>query len=304
MSDLFKFPFSKQEGTINLPYQTKIADYQIQMTDEDFLQIRDIIYQKSGIYYAESKKYLLESRIAKRLVANQLTNYSDYVNLLLSLNNRAELNSLFQAITINETYFFRAEQQLEVFERTIAPQLIETKQALGNRIFKIWSAASSTGEEAYTLALLVLEKLKPAYPDIHFQILGTDINNAVLEVARHGVYKNYSIRNVPSYYLNKYFKKDGINYRINDEVKKLVRFTNINLFDSQQMRTISGCDIIFCCNVLIYFDLKSKQKVISSLYDSLNKDGYLFIGYSESLHGISKAFKLMHLTKAMAYKKE
>ncbi|HPI19910.1 MAG TPA: protein-glutamate O-methyltransferase CheR [Candidatus Kapabacteria bacterium] len=304
MSDLFKFPFSKQEETVRIPFQTKTADYQIQMTDEDFQQIRDIIYQQSGIYYSESKKYLLESRIAKRLVANNLTNYHDYIKILLSFNNRVELNSLFQVITINETYFFRAEQQFEVFERVIAPELIKLKQSVSNPIFRIWSAASSTGEEAYTIALLVLEKLKPNNPNVHFQILGTDINNAVLDAARQGLYKDYAIRNVPAYYLNKYFKKEGINYRINDEVKKLVRFMNINLFDTQQMRTITGCDVVFCCNVLIYFDLNSKQKVISSLYDSLNKDGYLFIGYSESLHGVSKAFKLIHLPKAMAYKKE
>ena len=121
------------------------------MTDEDFLQIRDIIYQKSGIYYAESKKYLLESRIAKRLVANQLTNYSDYVNLLLSLNNRAELNSLFQAITINETYFFRAEQQLEVFERTIAPQLMKPNKLLATN--SRFGVLQTQQVKAYTLAL-------------------------------------------------------------------------------------------------------------------------------------------------------
>lgn len=304
MSDLFKFPFAKQEEAIKFPFQTKTADYQIKMPDEAFLQIRDIIYKQSGIYYSESKKYLLESRIAKRLVANNLTNYYDYLRLLSSVNNRTELNSLFQVITINETYFFRAEQQFEAFEKVIAPEIIKHKDSSINPVFRVWSAASSTGEEAYTLAILILEKLKPMFPNVYFQILGTDINNAVLEAARQGIYRDYAIRNVPAYYLNKYFKKDGINYRINDDVKKLVRFMNINLFDSLQMRTITGCDVIFCCNVLIYFDIDSKQKVVSSLYDSLNKDGYLFIGYSESLYGVSKAFKLVHLPKAMAYKKE
>ncbi len=281
-----------------------ILDSQLILSDNTFKELRDVIYNLCGIYYTESKKYLLEGRIAKRISSKGLVTFEDYLNLLKSPQSRHEINQLFEAITINETYFFRAEQQFDSFEKIITPELIKAKSNQGNPVIRIWSAASSTGEEAYTIAMLILEKIKPLYPKVQFQILGSDINNAVLETARKGIYKEYSIRNVPPAYLNKYFTKQGNQYLLNEEVKKMVKFLNLNLYDSVQMRSISNCDIIFCCNVLIYFDIPSKQQVVSYLYDSLNKGSYLFIGYSESLHGISKAFKLIHLPKAMAYKKE
>lgn len=274
------------------------------LTDEAFRELRDIIYKTSGIYYTESKKYLLESRILKRIQALKLNSLYDYVNFIKNPANRGELKNLFDAITINETYFFRAEQQFESLEKIIIPELIKNKAGTPNPTFRIWSAACSTGEEPYTVAMIVLEKIKPLYPNVQFQILGSDISNQVLEVARNGIYKEYSVRNMPELYLKKYFiSKDGLFY-LKDDVKRLVRFSNINLFDATQVRMVSNCDVIFCANVLIYFDIPAKQKVVSYLYDALNVGGYLFVGYSESLHGISKAFKLVHLPKAIAYKKE
>jgi chemotaxis protein methyltransferase CheR len=226
------------------------------------------------------------------------------VNFIKNPANRGELKNLFDAITINETYFFRAEQQFESLEKIIIPELIKNKAGTPNPTIRIWSAACSTGEEPYTIAMIVLEKIKPLYPNVQFQILGSDISNQVLEVARNGIYKEYSVRNMPELYLKKYFiSKDGLFY-LKDDVKRLVRFSNINLFDATQVRMVSNCDVIFCANVLIYFDIPAKQKVVSYLYDALNVGGYLFVGYSESLHGISKAFKLVHLPKAIAYKKE
>jgi chemotaxis protein methyltransferase CheR len=274
------------------------------MSDASFMRLRDVIYKKSGIYYTESKKYLLEGRIAKRLQERSLKTYDQYIDYMESPKAKNEIHQLFEAVTINETYFFRAESQFEAFEKIIVPEIMKNKSKIRNNIFRVWSAASSTGEEAYTLAILFLEKLRPMFPGLQFQILASDINNAVLDNARKGVYKEYAIRNVPKHLLLKYFRQSGDKYILNDEVKKLVKFMNINLYDEQAMRMITACDIIFCCNVLIYFDAASKQQVISHLYNSLNKGGYLFIGYSESLHGISKAFKLIHLPKAMAYKKE
>ncbi len=274
------------------------------LSDEAFLELRDIIYKTSGIFYSESKKYLLESRILKRLNALKLKTLYDYVNYIKSPQNKDELKHIFDAITINETYFFRAEQQFEALEKIIIPELIKNKSGSLTPVIRIWSAACSTGEEPYTIAMIILEKIKPLFPSVQFQILGSDISNNVLETAKNGVYREYSVRNVPEQYLRKYFtSKDGL-YYLNNEVKSMVRFYNINLFDPNQMRLVSGCDVIFCANVLIYFDLPAKQKVVSMLYDALNPGGYLFVGYSESLHGVTKAFKLVHLPKAIAYKKE
>ncbi len=218
-------------------------------------------------------------------------------------NLRTELPGLFEAITINETYFFRNPPQFEAMENIIIPELLKDKSQF-NRKLRVWSAASSSGEEAYTIAMIFLEKIKPKFPGVQIEIIGTDINNAVIDRARSGVYKEYAIRNMPQNYLQKYFAQDGDKYILKPEVKQLVKFNFVNLFDKSAMRMMSKFDLVFCCNVLIYFDMQSKQQVVADLYDALNPNSYLFIGYSESLHGITKAFKLVHFPKTIAYKKE
>lgn len=300
-SELFKFKFKKSQSNVERRnvFGTKTGIKKLILEDKTFLELQDVIYKNTGIYFNESKKYLLEGRIAKRLEAKRLDSFEQYVALLKSFNAREEMNQLFEAITINETYFFRAVQQFDALEKIIVPEILKPKLTQTMPVFRIWSAASSSGEEAYTIAIIILEKLKPMFPRVQFQIVASDINNAVLDSARKGIYKEYAIRNIPQVYLRKYFKKSGASYVISNEVKKMVKFVNLNLFDQNQMRTMINCDIIFCCNVLIYFDLPSKQQVISYLYDALNRGGYLFVGYSESLHGVTKAFKLIHLPKAM-----
>ena len=275
-----------------------------EMTNKEFEKMRALIYDLSGIYFTETKKYLLESRISKRISANNLNSFTDYIDLLKSNPNRVELDSLFNAITINETYFFRVPQQFDALENVILPEIANLKLKTNNPTIRIWSTATSTGEEAYTIAIIVLEKLRPIYPQIKFEIIGTDINSSVLEIARKGIYKEYDIRNVPESLLQKYFIKSNLNYQLIDEVKQMVSFRQLNLYDSNALYSLAPCDVVFCANVLIYFDIPSKQKVVSDLYNLMTKGAYLFIGYSESLHGISKVFKLVHLPKAMAYQKD
>ncbi len=275
-----------------------------EMTSDEFDKMRTLIYDLTGIYFTDSKKYLLESRILKRITSNKMQSFADYINFIKTMPGRKELDALFEAITINETYFYRVPQQFEAFEKAIIPEIAKLKASAPSPTLRIWSAAASSGEEAYTLAIIILERLKPLYPRINFQIIGTDINAAVLDFARNGVYKEYAVRNIPEPVLRKYFKQENGQYILSNEVKRMVRFTQMNLYDSIALRSIPPCDVIFCANVLIYFDIPSKQKVVSDLYNTLTKGGYLFVGYSESLHGISKAFKLVHLPKAMAYQKD
>ncbi|MCX6154997.1 MAG: protein-glutamate O-methyltransferase CheR [Candidatus Kapabacteria bacterium] len=302
---MFKFKFNKPKtGDIAVSIPTQEREGNLVLSDHTFSKLRDVIYKLCGIYYTDSKKYLLEGRIIKRITALNLNTYEEYISFIQAISGRSELNQLFEAITINETYFFRAQQQFEAFENIVVPEILNSRPSNYRSVFRIWSAASSSGEEAYTLAILVLERLRHKYPNVQFQILASDINNAVLENARKGVYKEYSVRSVPPEYMDKYFTKNGTTYLLKDEVKRMVKFMNINLYDPIAMSTVTGCDVVFCCNVLIYFDLPSKQQVVSHLYKSLNNNGYLFIGYSESLHGVSKAFKLVHLPKSMVYKKE
>ncbi len=276
----------------------------VKMSDEEFRLIREFIYQQCGIFFPDNKKYLLEGRVGKRLQVLNLANFDAYLQLLkYGARRQDEMRFFFEAITINETFFFRNEPQFEAFEQTLVPSVLQSRGSSTGKL-RIWSAASSSGEEAYTLGMLFLEKMRPRYPGLEIEIVGTDINQAVIETARKGVYRDYSIRNMPKYYLEKYFTAEDSRYHLRDEVKRLVRFENMNLYDRGRMRMMSNFDIIFCCNVLIYFDAQSKIQVVSNLYDSLRRGGFLFIGYAESLHGISSAFKLINFAKTVAYKKE
>jgi chemotaxis protein methyltransferase CheR len=274
------------------------------MSDETYRLIRQYIYDLTGIYFQDNKKYLLEGRLGKRLQVLALPDFETYLQLLRSSPRKAEEMRFFlDAITINETFFFRNEPQFEAFENTLVPGVVAGKGA-GPRKLRVWSAASSSGEEAHTIAMIYLERLRPRYPGLDLEVVGTDINTTVLETARKGVYRDYSVRNMPAQYLNKYFRTEDSRFFVKDEVRQHVRFEFLNLSDQVRMKQMTSFDIIFCCNVLIYFDQKSKIQVVSNLYDALNRGGYLFIGYAESLHGISTAFKLVNFPKTVAYKKE
>jgi len=266
---------------------------------------RKYIYESTGIYFQDNKKYLLESRLQKRITHLNLSTFEAYLDYVkFNPSGSAEIKYLYEAITINETFFFRNQPQLDALVTTILPEVISSKEKLGKNKIRIWSAASSSGEEAYSIAMMINDMIKPKYPGMEFEIVGTDISNAVVDVARRGSYKEYSVRNTPPYYLKKYFKISGTSFDLDPKIKNMAYFKLLNLYDDLSMRTMINFDVIFCANVLIYFDQASKIKVINHLYNSLYKGGYLFIGYSETLHGISKAFKLTSFPKTIGYKKE
>ncbi len=275
------------------------------LSNQSFEDLRKYIYDNCGIYFQDNKKYLLASRLLKRIGFLNMNSYEEYLDYLKYNSGRNnEKSFLYEAITINETFFFRNQPQLDVLVSSVIPALLAAKARAGGRKLRIWSAASSSGEEAYSVAITILELLKPKYPDLDFEIVGTDINQTVIDTAKSGVYKEYSIRNTPPYYLKKYFRANGSSFELDPAVKRHVTFKTMNLYDDLSMRAMLNFDVIFCANVLIYFDLKSKIKVVSHLYNSLNKGGYLFIGYAETLHMISKAFKLVSFPKTIGYKKE
>ena len=264
------------------------------LQDATFKQLRDFIYDKSGIFIADTKKYLLENRLSKRIQDKKLSSYEDYLYVLLYGNATDELPALFDAITTNETYFFREPQQLDVFVDHLVPSLLKKQKDIS-----VWSAACSTGEEPYTLAILLSDK---GY-NIKKEIIGSDISDRALESAKKAVYNSYSMRNIPIQYCGKYFKPNGQNYELIPSLKSSVKFMNINLIDEKKMKLMGGKDIIFCRNVLIYFDDKAKKKAVSLLYDSLKPGGYLIIGLSESLHNITRAFKPVVINKVVVYQR-
>jgi len=272
-----------------------------QLSDELFVQLRDMIYRKSGMFFNESKKYLLERRIENRLKELGLEKFEDYYYLLkYSPDGEEEFRALLDEITINETSFYRNAPQMEVFQKYLLPEVLKAKKV---KQLKLWSAGCSTGEEPYTLAILILEVLGAGISGWSVDILGVDISQSALEKARKGEYGRYTLRNMPLRLVQKYFVKDGPIYKVREEVKKLVRFEAINLLDRSQTNKIRGMDFVFCRNVLIYFDAEARRRVVASFYESLNPGGYLFIGHSESLHGISRSFDLVHFPKVIVYKK-
>lgn len=268
----------------------------VTLQDATFRQLRDFIYEKCGIFIPDSKKYLLENRLLKRLQEKNLSSYEDYLYMLMYGGNPADISKLFDTITTNETYFFRESQQLDVLISDIVPKVLQQK---GTKDIRIWSAACSTGEEPYNIVMLLKEKMT----GLQIDMIATDISDNVLDSARKAVYNSYSVRNVPDIYLKKYFKNNGQNYELDSSIKSLVTFKNVNLVDDKKMRSIRNVDIIFCRNVLIYFDDKAKQKAVSLLYDSLRAGGYLFVGSSESLHNVTRAFRPIVLNKVVVYQR-
>lgn len=270
------------------------------MDDSTFKQLRDSIYEQCGIFFPDTKKYLLESRLSWRIKEKNLRGFEDYLHLLLN-GDKEEIPKLFDAVVTNETHFFREPQHFEILTDVLIPKIVEKKAKTTGATLKIWSAACSTGEEPYTIAMLLSEKLN--LNPVKIEILATDISENVLASAKKAVYGSYAIRNIPNYYLKKYFANSGQSYSPVPAIKSKVKFQNINLVDEKKMKTMKEMDVIFCRNVLIYFDERAKQKVVFYLYDSLNPGGYLFIGTCESLHNVTRAFRPVVINNVIVYQK-
>jgi chemotaxis protein methyltransferase CheR len=267
------------------------------LKEETFRQLRDFVHEKSGIYIPDTKKYLLENRLLRRLEERKLTSYENYLSLIKYSGNGDEIRKLFDVITTNETYFFREPRQLDIFVKHVVPSILST----GSKGIRVWSAACSTGEEPYTIAIVFNEYQETRL--IRKEIIASDISNGVLEAAMKSAYSSYSVRNVPEGHLKKYFRNTGGVYSLDPKIKAMVKFSNINLVEEKQVRTMRNLDVVFCRNVLIYFDDRNKRKAISSLYDSLKPKGYLFIGMSESLHTVTRAFRPIIINKTVVYQK-
>jgi chemotaxis protein methyltransferase CheR len=267
----------------------------IELRDSTFRQLRDIIYEKSGIFIPDTKKYFIESKLVRHLESRNVNSFEDYLHIVKCSSNGNELAKLFDIITTNETFFFREAQQLDVLFDFVVPEAADG----GTRNLKVWSAACSTGEEPYTISMMRLEKKACPGMDLY----ASDISETVLASAAKGVYGPYSVRNIPENYLKKYFKVDGQAYELDSYVKKDVKFMSVNLTDERKVKPMYGMDVIFCRNVLIYFDDKAKQKAVSLLYDCLKPGGFLFTGMTESLHNVTRAFKPVIVNRVVVYRR-
>jgi chemotaxis protein methyltransferase CheR len=274
----------------------------VELGDEEFRLLSSFIYDYAGLYFDDSSRFLLESRLQNRLKEHNFDSFLKYYQYLLYHQDRLnELNTMLDIVTTNETYFFREKNQLEAFAEEILPELAE-KNAMTKRL-RIWSAGCSTGEEPYTLAMLISQS-RLFDSSWKIDIIGTDISQRVLRTARKAVYSQSSFRATEEEQLTRWFTRleDG-KYTVNEDVRSMVHFGHLNLMDEKMMGLIGECDAIMCRNVIIYFDKNAKARVVNSFFKKIVAGGYLLLGHSESLMNITTVFKLKHLTKVMVYQK-
>jgi chemotaxis protein methyltransferase CheR len=271
--------------------------------DPVFRQVRDLVYKVSGIYKAEEKLYLLAAGCERRMKQLGTKNPRDYWDHLTAHPSRdGELRQLLNEITIGETCLFRSQPQLDALRKIILPEIVGEKARQISKRLRIWSAGCSTGEEAYTLAMNMLEESVVLLKGWTVEIVATDLNDRSVDTAKAGLYGDYALRATPDYFKRKYFSPvDEKKLQVQPEVKKLVTFSRLNLQDDSRMLFMKGMDLIFCCNVLIYFDGPSKSKVINHFFSNLNFGGYFFLGTSESLLNLNDKFHLVHFPGAIGY---
>jgi chemotaxis protein methyltransferase CheR len=266
-------------------------------------QVRDLIYKTSGIYKAEDKLYLLADGCGRRMKAVGAKNLRDYWDRLTTTTySETEVRELLNEITIGETCLFRSQPQLDALKKLILPEIVSGSSKQVTKRLRIWSAGCSTGEEPYTLAMIMLELGNSLLKGWTFEIQATDLNDRSIETATVGTYGSYALRSTPDHFKRKYFTAvDDKRLQVNPEVKSLIKFSRLNLQDDSKMLFMKGMDLIFCCNVLIYFDAVSKSKVVNHFFSNLNFGGYFFLGTSESLMNMNEQFHLVHFPGAIGY---
>lgn len=277
---------------------------EIVMSEEEFRLLRDLVYTHCGLWFDDHNSYLLEKRLSCRLAVHQLKSFREYYQLLrFNRKREQELEDIMDLLTTNETYFFREEYQLKAFTDEIVPEICDARgMQENNHRIRVWSAGCSTGEEPYTIAMLLLEM--KCLKDWSIEIVGTDISQRVIQHARRGIYRQSAFRSTDDYFKNKYFtpQPEG-SFRVMDNVRNLVTISHLNLLDSTRMRMLGSFDLIFCRNVVIYFDQPAKKKVVESFYQVLRDSGYLLLGHSESLMNITTLYNLRHFKNDMVYQK-
>jgi chemotaxis protein methyltransferase CheR len=275
-------------------------NHHLELPDDVFRLLREQIYKKSGMWFNDSSKYLLQKRLSPRARELNFDSFQKYFYFLqYDPRAHAEFDQIFDLVTTNETYFFREPAQLTAFIDEIIPDLLYRKAL---KKIRIWSAGCSSGEEPYSLAMLLQEA--GWYDHAAFEIFASDINQQVLGKARKGQYRENAFRATTPALREKYFTKDTEStWRVKDEIRNRVSFGRLNLYDEARVSLLGHLDVVFCRNVIIYFDDSSKKVVVKNFYNRLVEGGYLLLGHSESLISLSTQFKLRHLKNDMVYQK-
>ncbi len=274
----------------------------MELTSHQFGRFRDLIYAKLGIHFEDRKVYFLKRRLEDRMAANAMVKFDEYVFLLAHCDpDGMEMQALANLITTNETYMFREYEQLEGFANLCLPEIVAAKRVRGDYTLRIWSAGCSSGEEPYTLAIIVREVLLDA-DRWRIEIVATDVDEGMLALSAEARYGERSIKNVPEDYRPRHLIRiSREEYTIKPDTKALVTVRHLNLHDQAAMGQMRGFDFVFCRNVLIYFDDASRRGVVDNFYQSMNPNGFIFLGHSESVGRITPAFKMRRLEKQLVY---
>ena len=270
------------------------------LSDTEFKLFAELVHKRSGIYMKESKNTLLSNRLKKRLKALGFTEYLEYYDYLQNLQGKEqnrEFNMFFDVVSTHETFFFRHEHNFETLLKVCLPEIAANKKY---RSLRIWSAACSTGEEPYSIAMCVLENIE-MFRGWNIEILATDISRPVLEAGKIGRFHKRRMEKVPPNYIDKYFTltdDDPDCYEIKPELTKLVKFYQLNFFEDTFPRNV---DIIFCRNAMIYFDKEYQKRLVKDFHKIINKNGFLFVGYAETLYDISNDFEYKKILSSPVY---
>lgn len=257
------------------------------MNSQDFQLISGIVRERSGLVLTEEKVYLLESRLVPLARQRGKNTLEDLANELRRSNDEKLKEEITEAMTTNETFFFRDTKPFDIFKNTVLPRLLETRAS--RKSIRIWNAACSTGQEPYSLAMLLKEEAAKM-AGWRVEIMATDISNEVLEKAKAGLYSQFEVqRGLPIQLLIKYFQQMGEMWQIDSSIRAMVKFQKVNLLDN--LSVMGNFDVIFCRNVLIYFDHETKSKVLGQMHNILAGDGALFLGGAETVLGICDQLK-------------
>ena len=272
---------------------------QLTLSQDEMERVGDLLYRWSGMIFGASKRYYIERRIADRMAK---TGHADARSYLAFVSgDLAEREALINAFTINETYFYREHHQLAALAHEILPELIKSKRP--GDLVRIWSMPCSTGEEAYSIAIWLLENW-PLVDAYNIEIVGSDIDTQALDQAHAGKYAARSLAKLPAPVVESYFEAErGHRRKIIDDLRESVRFAPANIVDRTTLTGLGKFDVILCRNLLIYFDDASRRQAAANLYESLNPGGFLCLGHSESMTRISDKFAMARLEDAIVYRR-
>ncbi len=274
------------------------------LSSDEFGLFQKLLSETSGLRFDEGRSQSLHQALWERLQHRGYDSYREYYNLLkFHPEGRLEIRELFDLVTIGETYFFRNRAQFDVLMRFVLPEIIQRKLDSGDKCIRAWSAGCSRGDEAYSIAMAIMEAF-PSFGEWKISVLGTDINRKSLTCSKEAVYVEKDIGHLPKEYLEKYFTTHGSTYHLRDDVKELLEFEYHNLArDPCVHEKMQNVDVIFCRNVIIYFDPETTLRVIENFYNCLAQDGYLFLGHTETLWQITNRFERVEFPQTFIYKK-